>query len=113
MQITSEGRKYLGAALGSSRYTEKYVTEWVEEWNEYIRKLSAIATTQPHAAYAALTHGVASLWTYLLCTVPDISNLLQPLEDTINLQFISALTGRVNISEQERMLFVLPTRLGG
>ena len=45
--------------------------------------------------------------------IPNIAHLVQHLEDSINHQFIPALTGRDNISEVQRDLFALPTRLGG
>ena len=44
---------------------------------------------------------------------PDISDLLEPLEGAIRLHLIPALTGRESISDIERDLFSLPTRLGG
>ena len=31
-----------------------------------VEKLSKITKTQPHAAYAAFTHGLSSKWNYLL-----------------------------------------------
>ncbi len=78
-----------------------------------IHELAQIAKTQPHAAYSAFTHGLASKWTYFLRTIPDIAHLLQPLEDAIRHKFIPALTGRNGFSDDERELFSLPARLGG
>eukprot|EP00731_Ephydatia_muelleri_P021639 Em0014g230a len=69
--------------------------------------------TQPHAAYCAFVHGVSGLWTLFLRTIPDISSLLQPLEDAIRLNFIPSITGRDSISDTKRDLFALPARLGG
>ena len=40
-----------------------------------------MAQSQPHAAYAVLTHSLTGRWSYLAQTVSDISDLLQPLED--------------------------------
>ena len=45
--------------------------------------------------------------------IPNLSPLLQPLENTIALKFIPSLTGRKDCSEIERELFALPARLGG
>ena len=45
-------------------------------------------------------------------TVPDVSGLFQPLEDTIRLQLIPSLTGR-QVSDLERRLLALSVRLGG
>ena len=85
----------------------------MREWTEQIHHLSTFASSQPHAAYAAFTHGLAGRWTYLLRTVQDISPLLRPLDDAIHQQFLPALTGRPPCSPEERELLSLPVRLGG
>ena len=46
-------------------------------------------------------------------TVSDISNLLQPFEDAIRHHLIPAITSRARITDMERDLLALPTRLGG
>ena len=46
-------------------------------------------------------------------TIPRISDLLMPLDEVINTPFIPALTGRRSVSDLERQLLALPTRLGG
>ena len=46
-------------------------------------------------------------------TIPDISDLLVPLDEAIDTHFIPALTGHHSISDHERQLLALPTRLGG
>ena len=66
----------LGAAIDANTFTEKYVLDKVDEWVNEIMHLSAIASTQPHAAHAAFTHGLSSPWTYILRTIPHIQNLL-------------------------------------
>lgn len=58
----------------------KPVKEKVQEWVGEIARLSSIASTQPHAAYAALSHDLFSKWTYLMRTQPDISDFLEPLQ---------------------------------
>jgi len=113
VQITNEGQRHLGAALGSRTFVETYVTGKVQEWVREIEQLAAIASSQPHAAYAALTHGLSSKWSYLSRTISNISDLFQPLENAIRYKFLPALTGRSAFTEQERDLFALPTRLGG
>ena len=113
VNITTEGKRHLGAAIGSRAYVEKYVTEKVGKWTEEIRQLAEIAQSQPHAAYCAYTHGLSSRWTYLSRTIPDISPLLQPLEEAIHQHLIPAITGRPSCSNEERDLLALPVRLGG
>jgi hypothetical protein len=58
VKVTPDGRPYLGAAIGSHEYTSSYVEAKVVEWAENLRGLAEIAVTQPHAAFAALTHGL-------------------------------------------------------
>ena len=113
VNITTEGKRHLGAALGPRPFVRRYVEAKVNKRVASIHSLSDIARTQPHAAYAAFTHGLSSKWTYLLRTVPDIADLLQPLEDAIRSKFIPALTGRDCVNDAERDLFALPARLGG
>ena len=60
VQITKEGNQHLGVAVGSNSFREKYVKDKVATWIEEIDRLTSIAKSQPHAAYAAFMHGLAS-----------------------------------------------------
>ena len=96
--VSTEGERYLGGAMGTACFLLQYVERKVDGWVKEIEKLSKFAATQPHAAYAAFTHGLSSRWNYLL-RVTDwetlaSSDLLQPLETAIQLHFIPALTGQ-------------------
>ena len=113
MQITTDGKPHLGAPIGSPDFRKQFVDQKVQEWCNEVRVLSLIAHSKPHAAYAAFTHGMISKWTFLLRTIPDIQENLQPLENTIHSTFIPAVTGRSPPNDSERTLFALPTRLGG
>ena len=113
IQISCEGARYLGAPLGSAEYMIKFVGKKVSEWQAAVESLSSIATSQPHAAYSAFTHGLSSQWLFLQRTIPNLAPLLQPLESTISEVFIPALIGRRGCSDSERDLFALPARLGG
>ena len=53
VNITSSGRPYLGAPLGSSEYSIQFSHDKVEHWSNELKTLSEIATTQPHAALAS------------------------------------------------------------
>ena len=112
INVTTDGKRHLGAAIGSRSYTVEYVADKVKKWSEEIRQLATIAKKQPHAAYCAYTHGLSSRWSYLSRTIPDIAELLQPLEDTIHQHLIPALTGRPPCSRIERDLLALPVRQG-
>ena len=51
INITTEVRKQLGAALASREFFEEYVDEKVEEWVVQVTSLAEFATTQPQSSY--------------------------------------------------------------
>ena len=104
INITTEGHKHIGAALGSRSYFEECVGEMVEDWVSQVVKLAEFAVSQHQASYAAFTFG---LRTYFLRTLPDIAHLQEPLERAISDVLIPALT------EAERDLLALRVRMGG
>ena len=68
------------------------------EWQEELTLLAKIATSQPHATYAAFIHGFVHKFTYLSRTNPNCN---------------CNIPGRASPSDLERELFALPVRLGG
>ena len=113
VNVTYEGRPYLGAALGSSTYVNEFVSGKVQQWSKELNLLSVIVASQPHAAFAAYTHGMISKWSYLSRTIPDIGCHLQALEDIIRCDFLPTLTGRPPLNNIDRKLMALPARVGG
>ena len=63
VKITTEGRRHLGAVIGSTNYKEEYCNEKVNRWREEIEALSDIAKSQPHSAHVAFTKGFKSKFT--------------------------------------------------
>ncbi len=112
INITNEGKKHLGAAVGTRSYLTEYVNEKVEEWVEEIIKLADFAITQPQASYAVYTFGLKHRWTYFLQTLPNIQDLLQPLEDSISNYLLPALVDH-NCTPLERDILALPVKKGG
>ena len=47
INITTDGRKRLGAVVGSDKYKVQYVEELVDDWNTQLKLLSTIAETDP------------------------------------------------------------------
>ena len=80
IQITTEGQRYLGASVGSSTFKEAYV-----------ENLCNIAESQPQAAYSAFIFGFVHKFTYYLRTIPDIAQLLLPIEQFIASKLIPSL----------------------
>ena len=112
VNITSYGKKHLGACLGSVASKHDFVSEKVEGWVSHLQKLSEFAESDPHAAYAAFTYGFIQKWKYVQRTMSGIDELFQPIEDCIRNKFIPAIVGRA-VSDTERLIFSLPTKLGG
>lgn len=113
VQVTTEGRRHLGSALGSSEFVELYVNSQVSDWCGQLKTLSSIAMSHPQEAYCAFTHGLKGKWSYLSRTTPDIGDLLLPLEKVLREELIPAITGRPCSGDLERELLWLPPRLGG
>ena len=117
ISISTEGRSYLGGAIGTTSFQNQLIDRKVREWAEEIRTLSEIARTEPHAAFAAFTHGLSSRWNYFL-RVMDLKTLsalelLLPLENAIRSLFIPSLTGHSPPGDLVRELLALPANLGG
>ena len=55
VNVTLDGRPYLGAVMGSQEYIEKYANSKVRAWSSSINILSDVAKLQPQAAFSALT----------------------------------------------------------
>ena len=74
--------------------------------------MAEFALSQPQACYAAYTFGLKHRYTYLLRTLPDIHDLLEPLEHAISNLLIPAITDH-RCSPLERDVLALPVRLRG
>ena len=89
---------------------------WARNWTNGSMKLLNLqldfAISQPQACYAAFTFGLRHRWTYFLRTLPDIAELLEPLERAINEVLIPAVTDHT-VTKVERDLLGLPVRMGG
>ena len=68
--------------------------------------------SQPQASYAAFMFGLRHRWMYFLRTLPDIADLLEPLEHSISDVLFPALV-EYQVGETERDLPALPVCMGG
>ena len=50
VNITTEGKRHLGAVIDSKRYKDEYCMEKVEAWSAELECLVEIAETEPQAA---------------------------------------------------------------
>ena len=99
IKITTEGKRYVGAALGTEEFKMSYVKAKVEKWVEDVEELAQIAKDEPQAALSAYNTGLSQRWTFLQRTMGLNADLFQSIEDNIRYQLIPALCGRqVNAS---------------
>ena len=113
INITCEGKRHLGAAIGSREFHKEYAEKKINNWCSEIEQLANIAKTQPQAAYAAFIHGEMHRFTYFLRTIPNMSEFLKPLDDAIDNKLLPAIIGSTNISEVDRNMYSLPIKSGG
>ena len=106
--ITTDGKRHLGAAIGTRSFVEQKIAAWIHE----VETISSLATTQPHAAYATFTRGLANKWIFLARTIPDTNKLFELLEEKIRTT-LPALTGQDTCNGDVRDLLALLVRLGG
>ena len=71
-----------------------------------------MAKSQPQIAYAALIHRFRHKLTYFMRTIPNFSDKLKILDETIDKKLVPALIDR-KISPSERKLLSLPVKCGG
>ena len=113
IKVVTDGARYLGAAIGTPDFIAGYTAGKVQDWQQELMRLSELATTGPHAAYAAFTHELRGRWTYLLRTLEFSAEQLQRLDDTVTEHFLPALTGKRTFMADDLFLLRLPCRLGG
>ena len=114
VQITTEGKRLLGAVIGNNDFEEKFTETIISPLIQQVSRLAEVAQTQLQAAHAAFTHSLIGKWTFLTRTSSSsIAKHLQTLEDAIRLRLIPSLTGRSPPGNDEGDLLALPPRVGG
>ena len=66
INITTEGRKYLGGYVGTTEGAESYVQELLDDWIKQLQELTKIAKSEPQAAYSAFVSGFQHKMTYFV-----------------------------------------------
>ena len=64
------------------------------------------------AAYSCFITAFKHKPSYIMRTIPDISDQLNQLDEVITSEFIPAITGGIHCSNIERKLLSLPSKLG-
>ena len=113
VQITTEGQKHLGAVIGSNNFKCKFITEKVKTWMDEISLLSKIAKFAPHESCICFTSGYKHKISYLMRTIPNMKEYLNDLDNLVTTEFIPSITGGIQVTPNERLLFSLPPSMGG
>ena len=113
VKITVEGKKHLGAAIGSEKYREEFIAQKIDTWINELKILSEIALTAPQEAYTCFTAGYKHKFSYYMRTIPNLGIAMRRIDETITMNLIPAITGGIIPTQHERRLFSLPPSLGG
>jgi hypothetical protein len=111
INITDEGQRHLGAAIGKRDFIKSFVHEKVKEWVQEINNLDKAATEEPHLAYFVYTRILQNKWLFVLRTIKGIAEHLHPLEEAIR-GFCNTITSR-HLTDDERRVLELPCNVGG
>ena len=87
INVTTEGRRHLGTALGLRDFLEDYVNEKAEQWVEEVIKLSEFANSQPQACFAAYTFGLKHRCTYFHTHIARYPGFIMPSGRCTSVQF--------------------------
>ena len=113
VNITTDGKRHLGAVLGSAEYRKEYCEEIVSNWVKELTTLCEIAETQPQTAYSAYTKGYRSKFTYFLRTIENFEEFLTPIDTLLSERFIPTLFGCESAINDYREVFSLNPKEGG
>ena len=76
IKITTEGQRHLGPVIGSYKYTIEYAQNKTDEPINKIKVFSMIAKTEPHTAYSCFITAFKHKPSYIMSTIPNISDQL-------------------------------------
>ena len=113
VNITTEGKRHLGAVIGSQQYKDLYCKEKVESWKSELETLALIAETEPQSAYAAYTKAYKSKFIYFQRTIESFEEYLEPIDSLLFGTFIPTLFGREEPVDLPKELIALSPNDGG
>eukprot|EP00794_Sanderia_malayensis_P008528 gene8528-biopygen6825 len=111
--VTMEGKRHLGAVIGSFEFKNTYLSDLVDSWVKQILILSDIAKFYPQSAYCAFTAGFRHKFNSVIRTINNIEHLLEPVENAIRIKLITSLCEGRSGNDLERDLLSLPVKMGG
>ena len=85
----------------------------VNEWVAELKLLTKIAKFYSQGTYCTFTSGFRQKFNYVIRTIPNISHLLQPIENVIREEFITSLFEGRTCNDEDCQILSLPVKLGG
>ena len=113
LNITNKGKKHLGAVVGTEEFRKEYAIMSVNEWVAELKLLTKIAKFYSQATCCTFTSGFRQKFNYAIRTIPNISHLLQPIENVIREEFITSLFEGRTCNDENCQILSLPVKLGG
>ena len=115
VNVTTEGKRHLGAVLGSLAYKESYCNGMVDSWIDQLKVLSEFAVSQPQAAYAVFTKGFRSKFTFFFRSISGFEDFISPLDSFVTEKFLPIILGlpEACLPEGSRDIFALGLQDGG
>ena len=115
VKITTDGKRHLGAVIGSKEYKDAYCNEKIDDWKHELEILCKIAKTQPQAAYIAYTKEYKSKFAHFFRTIDNFESYIAQIDDLLKEKLIPSLFGIDSTYPfiPERYVLSLPTREGG
>ena len=74
INVTTEGKRHLGAVIGSNNFRTKYVNAKGTDWCNELKILSVFEKSQPQAAYGAFCFGEQNKFSCFLRTIPEMKD---------------------------------------
>ena len=108
VQITTEGRRLLGAPICTDDFCREFLQDQVSSWVRQLSVLASVARTQAHAISAAFKHAFVGRLIFLSRTCGRLQLFLPPLEKTIHTLFLPSFTGWLAPEDEIRTLLALP-----
>ena len=114
VNITGEGKRHLGAVIGSKDYKDIFCSEKISKSEEELETLVEIAKSQPKSAYIAFTKGYKNKFTYFMRTIDFFEDYLNPIDEVINEMLLPTLFGQTEPLPKELSgIMTMPPTLGG
>ena len=114
INVTCNGYRHLGAAIGTQDFKDEYCGNLVDVWRTTLLKLSSISVSYPQAAYVGFRRGFLSKMTFFFRTIPDFQRYLDVLQTVMECSLIPNLFGSsCRFQDDFNNLLSLPTSRGG